>query len=293
MSDAVEAAALLMQPSGATLDQVVAAMVLLNPDVFEHGDLQHVAFSRPLNIPSTEEILREDPDGLAQLLLQLDIVAQAPSSPEFADAAEPSQAVKQQQGEAAAPHEVAQESMAAAQTPAAEGSFSSSMVLIGGSAALLLISLMWVLFRFGRSRERQPLPAGNNAAGVEESSALETMHDDQRMLQLDRLPDDYLNYDDIEVLLQRVVAESADASRQVLQLMRFFRLQQDAEGFLRQHQNLLESGFYQRDAEIWSAINQDAVELGLQLNASTAAKEPVVSDERMQLQLDFGETNND
>ena len=44
VSDAVKEAALLMRPSGATLDQVVAAMVLLNPAVFEHGDLQHVTF---------------------------------------------------------------------------------------------------------------------------------------------------------------------------------------------------------------------------------------------------------
>lgn len=322
VSEAVKEAALLMRPSGATLDQVVAAMVLLNPAEFEHGDLRHVAFSRPLNVPSTQEILREDPAGLALLLLKLDIVAAVSPLAGFNDSASSPQAVVKRQEDAPAAYSTTQVVITAPQTPAVEGSLiSSSIVWIGVSVALLLSSLMWGLIRFGISRGGHSLPARSTVATTGEKSALQ---DDQRKSQLYNLPDDYLNYDDIEALLQRLVGDFPDASRQVLQLMHFFRMRQDREGFLRQHQNLLESGFYQRHAGMWCVINQDAVELGLQLSAATTAKSSVVSDERMQqlkervemaedatraavkragkaeltlrkmqLQLDFGETKND
>ncbi len=297
-------------------------MVLLNPADFKHGDLQHVTFSRPLNVPSTEEILREDPDGLALLLLQLDIVTAASPLAGFNGSAPSPQVVVRRQEHAPAADIIAQAGITAPQTPAAAGSLISSRnVWIGGGAALLLISLMWLLFRFGASRGYQPLSASSNATGEEETSAV---LDERRMAQLYELPDDYLDYDEIEVLLQRLVGDFPDASRHVLQLMHLFRLRQDGEGFLRQHQDLLESGFYQRHAEMKNVINQDAAELGLQLNAMTAAKDSVAPEERiqqlqervanaenatrsaekraakaeqtlkkMQLQLDFGETNNE
>ncbi len=321
VSDAVKEAALLMRPSGATLDQVVAAMVLLNPAVFEHGDLQHVTFPRPLNVPSTQEILREDPAGLSLLLLQLDVAAAIAPSAEFNESASSPQAVVEQQEHMPAADIITHKGVTAPQAPAAEGLSIPGMVLVGLSATLIFISFVWLLFRFGRSRGRQPLSTSSNVVTTEEKSTLQS---DQRMSQLYNLPDDYLNYDGIEVLLQRLVGDFPDATRHVLQLMHFFRLQQDREGFLRQHQNLLESGFYQRHAEMRSVINQDAAGLGLQLNAATAAKESVASEERiqrlqervekaenatkaaekratkaeltlrkMQLQLDFGEMNND
>ncbi len=321
VSDAVKEAALLMRPSGATLDQVVAAMVLLNPAVFEHADLRHVTFSRPLNVPSTQEILREDPAGLALLLLQHDIVAAVSPLGGINENASSAQAVRKQK-HAPTADSITQAGITASQTPAAESSLiSSSIVWIGVSVALLLSSLMWGLFRVGISRGDRSIPAGSSVATAGEKSA---SLDDQRMSQLFNLPDDYLNYDGMETLLQRLIGEFPDASRQVLQLMHFFRLRQDREGFLRQHQNLLESGFYQRHAGMWGIIDQDAVELGLQLRAATAAKDPVVSAERMQqlkervemaenatraavkragkaksalgkmqLQLDFGDTKND
>ncbi len=280
VSDAVKQAALLMRPSGATLDQVVAAMVLLNPAEFEHGDLRHVTFSRPLNVPSTQEILREDPDGLALLLLQLDIVSAVSPLGGFNDSASSQQAVVMQQKAAAG---IKQEETAEPQAPSAEDALIfSSTVWIWVSAALLLISLLWLLFHFGGRRRRQPLSTSSNVPGAEEGSTLQSMQDDQRMQQLYNLPDDYLNYDDVEVLLTRLAGDFPDTSRHVLQLMHFFRMRQNREGFQRQHQNLLESGFYQRHAEMWSVINQDAAELGLELNASPAERESVVSEERMQ-----------
>ena len=321
VSDAVKEAALLMRPSGATLDQVVAAMVILNPAVFAHGDLQHVAFSSPLNVPSTQEILREDPAGLALLLLQIDIVAAVSPLAGFNERASSPQVVVRRQEHAPAADGIMPAGMPAPQT-AAEGSMiPGSTVLIGLSVALLLFSLMWLLFRFGTDRGCQPLSASSNVATTEEKSAL---LDEWHRSQLYNLPDDYLNYDDIEALLQRLVGDFPDASRQVLQLMHLFRMRRDREGFLRQHQHLLDSGFYQRHAEMRSVINQDAAELGLQLNAVTAAKDAISSAERMQqlqervvmaenatraaekratkaeltlkkmqLQLDFGETDND
>jgi hypothetical protein len=325
VSDAVKKAALLMRPSRATLDQVVAAMVLLNPAEFEHGDLQHVTFSAPLNVPSTQEILREDPDGLALLLLQLDTAAAISPAAEFTESASSPQAVVQQQEHAPAADFITQTGATEPQTSVAEGLLiPGSIVLIGVSAALIFISLMWLLFRFGRGRGRQLLSVSSNVASLEEKSILQPMQDDQRMSQLYKLPDDYLNYNDVEVLLTRLVGDFPDASRHVLQLMHFFRMRQNRKAFQRQHNNLLENGFYQRHAEMWSIINQDAAELGLELNAMTTEKESVASEERiqqlqervakaenatraaekratkaeltlrkMQLQLDFGEMNND
>lgn len=325
VSDAVKQAALLMRPDGATLDQVVAAMVLLNPAEFEHGDLQHVTFSRPLNVPSTQEILREDPDGLALLLLQLDIVSAVSPLGGFNDRVSSPQAVVMQQEAAPEAENIMQEETAEPQTPAAEDSLvSGSTVWIWVSAALLLISLLWLLVIFGRNRRRKPLSTSSNMPGSEESRTSQPMQDNQRMPQLYDLPDDYLNYDDVEVLLTRLVGDFPDASRHVLQLMHFFRMQKNREGFHLQHQNLLESGFYQRHAEMWSVISQDAAKLGLELNATTAERESVASEGRiqrlqervkkaenatraaekragkaeltlrkMQLQLDFGEINND
>ncbi len=322
VSDAVKQAALLMRPSGATLDQVVAAMVILNPAVFEHGDLRHVAFSTPLNVPSTQEILREASDGLELLLLQLDIVAAASPLAGFNDSASLPQALVTKQEDAPAVYSITQAGITAPQTPAAEGFLIfSSHVWIGVSVVVLLISLMWGLFRFGINRSGQRLTTSGSAATTGEKSAPQ---DDRRKSQLYNLPDDYLNYDDIEELLQRLVGDFPDAARQALQLMGFFRVRKDPEGFLRQHQKLLESGFYQRHANMWSIINRDAVELGLQLSAEAAAKNPALPDERieqlkervemaenatraavkragkaelalrkMQLQLDFGETKND
>ena len=283
VSDAVKEAALLMRPSGATLDQVVAAMVLLNPAEFKHGDLQHVIFSRPLNVPSTQEILREDPDGLALLLLQLDIVSAASPLTGFNDRASLPQAVAIQQESVPAAESILQERTAEPETPAAEASLiSDSAVWIWISAILLLISLLWLLFIFGRSRPRQPLSTSSSVLSSEESSNLQPMQDDQRISQLYGLPDEYLNYDDVEVLLTRLIGDSPDASRHVLQLMHFFRMKQNREGFQRQHQYLLESGFYQRHAEMWSVINQDAAELGLELNAAIAERESVASEEKIQ-----------
>ena len=283
VSDAVKEAALLMRPSGATLDQVVAAMVLLNPAEFKHGDLQHVIFSRPLNVPSTQEILREDPDGLALLLLQLDIVSAASPLTGFNDRASLPQAVAIQQESVPAAESILQERTAEPETPAAEASLiSGSAVWIWISAILLLISLLWLLFIFGRSRPRQPLSTSSNVLSSEESSTLLPMQDDQRTSQLYGLPDEYLNYDDVEVLLTRLIGDSPDASRHVLQLMHFFRMKQNREGFQRQHQYLLESGFYQRHAEMWSVINQDAAELGLELNTAISERESVASEEKIQ-----------
>ncbi len=148
-----------------------------------------------------------------------------------------------------------------------------------------------------------------------------------RFYELPDLPADYLNYDDIEMLLQRVVAESPDAARQVLQLMRIYQLRQDRENFLRQHRQLLANGFYQRHAEARGIINRSAHKLGLKLDATTGSgasenriqqlearvesaekakkeaeqraskAERIASDAKqklkeMQLKLDFGETEN-
>ena len=165
VSDAVKEAALLMRPSGATLDQVVAAMVLLNPAVFEHADLRHVIFSRPLNVPSTQEILREDPAGLALVLLQHDIVAAVSPLAGINENASSAQAAVRKQEHAPTADSITQGGITASQTPAAEGSLiSSSIIWIGVSVALLLSSLMWGLFRFGISRGDRPIPAGSSVA---------------------------------------------------------------------------------------------------------------------------------
>lgn len=325
VSEAVKEAALLMRPSGATLDQVVAAMVLLNPAEFGNGDLQRVTFSRPLNVPTTQEILREDPDGLGLLLLQLDIVAAASPLAGFDDSASSPQMIVMQQEDAPAAESIMQEGTAETQTPAAENSLiPGSMVWMVVSAALLLISIVFLLFRFGGSRDCQPLSSSSNVLNSQESSVLQSSQDVQHMPQSYDLPDDYLNYDDVEVLLTRLIGDFPDASRHVLQLMHFFRMRRNREGFQRQHQSLLENGFYQRHAEMWSVINQDADELGVELNATIAEKDSIVSEEKieqlkkrvakaenatraaekratkaeltikkMQLQLDFGEMNND
>ncbi len=326
VSDAVKQAAMLMRPAGATLDQVVAAMVILNPAEFGHGDLQHVTFSRPLNVPSTQEILREDPDGLALLLLQLDIVAAASPLPGFNDNAAIPRGKDRQQQDAPAPGGMTQTAISAPQKVSIdEGpSIAGATVWIVMGAALLLISLLWLLFRPGASRGRQPLSTSSKMANSEESSVLQSAQHDQRMPQRYNLPDDYLDYDDIEVLLTRLVGDYPDAPRHVLQLMHFFRMRQDREGFQRQHQILLENGFYQQHAEIRSVINEDAASLGAELNWTTAAKVSIVAEEKMQmlqqrvakaekatraaekragkaelelrkmqLQLDFGETDSD
>lgn len=339
VSDAVQAAADLMRPSGATLDQVVAAMVRLNPAVFKHGDLQHVTFSRPLTIPSTEEILREDPGGLALFLLQLDIVRAITPLTGFADTTASLQALMQKHDEAAVPvetmQETKQEMITAPQIPAAEdsgeGSVISSRDAMIGAAGVALLLLMWILLRFGMNRNSPPLSTSSSVRSMG-SERLRTAGKspyaaDAKQQWLDDLPDlpvEYLNYDDIEVLLQRVVAESPDAPRQVLQLMRIYQLRQDRDNFMRQHQGLVSSGFYQRQAEARGVINRGAVELGLKLDTATASDasenriqqlearvesaekarkaaeqraskaERVASDvelklKEMQLQLDFGE----
>ena len=324
VSDAVKQAAMLMRPSGATLDQVVAAMVILNPAEFRHGDLQHVTFSQPLNVPSTEEILSEDPDGLALLLLQLDIVA-ADSDPAGSDDSAP-QAQDLQQQDAAALEGITQAATPAAQKVPFDESASTAgnTVWVVMSAAVLLASLLWVLFRFGVNKDRQPLSTSSKLTNREESSVVQSTQDDQHIPQQHHLPDDYLNYEDVEVLLTRLVGDFPDASRHVLQLMHFFRMRQDREGVKRIHQILLENGFYQRHAEIRSVINEDAASLGVELSWKTAAKVSIASEEKvqllqervamaekatraavkragkaelelkkMQLQLDFGEKDND
>jgi hypothetical protein len=177
VSDAVREAALLMRPSGATLDQVVAAMVLLNPAEFEHGDLQHVRFSRPLNVPSTQVILREDPDGLALLLLQLDIVAAVFPIAGFNESASSPLAAVMQQEDAPAVDSMSQAVISAPLAPAEDSLIPGNTVWIGASAALMLISLLWLLFRFDGSRGGQPLSTSSNAASLEESSTLQPKQD--------------------------------------------------------------------------------------------------------------------
>jgi Tfp pilus assembly protein FimV len=326
VSDAVKQAAMLMRPAGATLDQVVAAMVILNPAVFGDGDLQHVTFSQPLNVPSTQEILREDPDGLALLLLQLDIVAAASPLAGFNDGAALPQVEDLQHQVAPSQDGMTQAAITAPQKDPydAGSSIVVNTVWIVPGAALLLISLLWLLFRPGASRGRQPLSTSSKAVNREESSVLQSAQGDQRMPQRYDLPDDYLDYDGVEVLLTRLVSDCPDASRHVLQLMHFFRMRQDRQGFQRQHHILLENGFYQRHAELRSVISEDAASLGVELDWAAAAKVSIAAEERMQmlqqkvakaekatraaekragkaelelrkmqLQLDFGETDND
>lgn len=320
VSDAVKQAALLMRPTGATLDQVVAAMVMLNPAEFEHGDLRHVIFSRPLNVPSTQEILREDPGGLALLLLQLDIVTAASSRTGSNQSAARRQVEDRQQQFAPTLENMTLAAMTEPQISVAEEpSIAGSIVWIVVSAALLLISLLWLWLRL--------LPSSKLASrdeGRKESRVMQLVQDDQHMLQTYDLPDEYLNYDDVEVLLSRLVGDFPDASRHVLQLMHFYRMRVDREGFQRQYQILLESGFFQRHAEIRSVVTLDAAKLGLELNEATAVNVSTASEERiqqlkervvkaekatrsaekragkaeleirkMQLQLDFGETKNE
>lgn len=341
VSDAIQEAALLMRPSGATLDQVVSAMVRLNPELFEHGDLRHVTFSRPLAVPSVEQILGEDPAGLELLLLQLDIVRAAMPQTRFSGGSASLQVVKESQDETAVPGETMQlskqESRAALRVSPAGGSVEASAIFSRSAmfgVGVLLLLLMWMLFRLGRNRSAPPLSTSSSVKSLCKEPLLAVRAspgaadtNQRRFYELPDLPVDYLNYDDIEMLLQRVVAESPDATRQVLQLMRIYQLRQDRENFLRQHRQLLANGFYQRHAEARGIINRSAHKLGLKLDetkgsgasenriqqlearvesAEKAKKEAeqraskaerVASDAKqklkeMQLKLDFGETGN-
>ncbi|MEN8213955.1 MAG: hypothetical protein ABFR19_06295 [Pseudomonadota bacterium] len=288
VSEAVQAAAELMRPAGALLDQVVAAMVRLNPEVFKDGDLRHVTFSAPLNIPSSEKILTENPAGLPGLLVELDRVAEAsPAAGSDVGSDAGSSAVSRQQPDAdyETPREVAaaeEAIMPAPSMPAGKGPGFSGWLVILGLSTLLALSLLWMLLRtraaVGGRRGYRPLPASRRVlrhtvgktSSTDESSTVADLSGDQEMLQQFNLPADYLDYNDVGVLLQRVVAEFPDALRQVIQLMHFFQQRSDSVNFLRQHQRLLENYFYQRHPEVWSIINQYAVELGLELNATSS-----------------------
>ena len=256
VSDAVQAAALLMRPSGATLDQVVAAMVLMNPSVFTHGDLQHVTFSSPLNVPSTQDILREDPDGLVLLLQQFDVVAEVSLPPESDDSASSPRMADKLQGDAPIVDNSVRAGTTLPPTPAAEAALiSSSPVLIAVSVTLLLISLMWVLFLSGRNRGRRPLPASSDAQSLEDSSAVEIMQGDQR------------HEDAWEIINQ-------DAAEPGLKL--------DSErGTVKLEKRIERLKARVKEAE----------------NATRAAEQRAARAEQrhkeMQLQFDFGETNND
>lgn len=300
LSDAVKEAALLMRPSGATLEQVVTAMVRLNPAVFVHGELQHATLTRPLEIPSVEQVLGEDPAGLERFLQQLDVVTATTPLVEPVDSVASLQALSEPYDDAAGAGKIkqqteqktAQKSIITSQVPAVDGFGGGSIIpprvaMFVLGAVLLLLMLMWMLYRLGRSKQGQPLSISSSIIkdiGREPRFAARitprAVGKKQRgLIDPSALPEEYHNYDDIGELLQRVVAESEDAPRQVLQLMRVYRLQQDREGFLRQHQQLLSSGFYQLHAEARAAINQDAVALGLKLDAVTASD---VAENRIQ-----------
>ncbi|MDX1345682.1 MAG: FimV/HubP family polar landmark protein [Sedimenticolaceae bacterium] len=66
------ATARLVSPEDATLDQAVAAIVRLNPEVFVDGDLERVTLPASLAKPTPEQVRRESTASLAELVAELE-----------------------------------------------------------------------------------------------------------------------------------------------------------------------------------------------------------------------------
>jgi hypothetical protein len=273
VSDAVREAAVLMRPAGATLEQVIAAMMRLNPDQFAGRQLQLLAFTRPLHIPSAEQIRSEAPDGLELMRLQLDIIAAAAAPlPGFYSVESSMPGIdKPQPPPAAAVPQSSSMPTPAAVTPGQRISIGAA-ASAAGIAVLLLTVVTIVLRRCGviSSSTARPLSTSSGDSVRQEPSfagkaaALASPGQAQR-LQSFSLPAEYLYYDATEALLQRLVLEFPGESRHVLQLMAFYQSHQLSSGLLSLHDNLEQSGFYQHQPQVRAIIEQEAAQMGLDL----------------------------
>lgn len=154
------AMARLVAPEDATLDQAVAAIVRLNPDIFVDGDLERASIPDSIRKPGPEQVRAETAESLDELLTAL----QAKSGDQ-ADASPPldsgiGDVPDEQAGPAA--EAVAQE---ATDSPGSESSLAveeqpgetdqgSYLWILLLAAALLLLLLFW-LMRQSKSMDRK------------------------------------------------------------------------------------------------------------------------------------------
>lgn len=138
------AMARLVAPEDATLDQAVAAIVRLNPDIFVDGDLERASIPDSIRKPSPEQVRSETAESLDELLTSL----QAKSGDQ-ADASPPlntriGDVPDEERGSAAE---------AVAQEPGEtdQGGYLWILLL---AAALLLLLLFW-LMRQSKSMDRK------------------------------------------------------------------------------------------------------------------------------------------
>lgn len=275
VSDAVREAAVLMRPAGATLDQVIAAMMRINPDQFEGRELPLLAFTRPLHIPSAEQIRSEAPDGLALMQLQMAIIAAAtplsgfgstgPSMPGSDELQPPPAAVAPTTAVPTPPAAVTRGQRISAGTAATAA----------GIALLLLTLIAIVLRRCGAISRSTNTPLSTASGGclrqepsfagkVNAQAAAAAPRQAQR-LQSFSLPAEFLHYDATETLLQRLISEFPDDPRHVLQLMAFYQSHQLRTALLSLHDKLEQSGFYQRQAQVREIVEREAAEMDLRL----------------------------
>ena len=79
------ATARLVSPEDATLDQAVAAIVRLNPEIFVDGDLERVTLPASLVKPTPEQVRRESTTSLLGLVAELEAQASDRMPPPGAD----------------------------------------------------------------------------------------------------------------------------------------------------------------------------------------------------------------